>query len=743
MEDLVGLLLGEGPVVYEGPLDKKLFLHSMVGSETLGQLSSYTFDFLCETAEINPYDLLGQPAAVKLEETRLTHRYFRGIVTAFGLVGSMGSYLHYRATVRPPLWFLTRRVDCRIFQRKSVRDILELVFGAYGLDVDMTAISAGSALAPREFVVQYRESDFNFVSRLMEAEGIYYFFVHDEAAVKLVIGDSLSMHKPVPGFEELPYLPPDPNRKHAREHIDHWKFSLGVKSGAYGTIDYNFEMPEADMVSQLSAPINHPLSEFEVFDYPGLYTEGEQGTQYAKLRLEQLQASHATVEGQTDARGLTVGHTFTLTDFPRGDQNAEYLVSSAQYRIRAHKLESLDRSPDKDIFRATFNVHRTKALADEAPVPFRFRPRTPKPIVRGPQTAVVAGKDGEEIYTDEYGRVKVYFRWDRYWESGEEASCFIRVAQISAGDGYGALFIPRMGDEVIVDFLEGDPDRPIITGSLYHAMQKPPYDLPGTEPSLSGENKTQSGIKTRSSQSGAPSNFNAVWFEDKKGSENFYVQAEKDQNVLVKNNQTRTVKKNRAASVGGNDSISVGGDRSVSVDGNLSVTVKGGGKSANHSETMVTGKHHLHASDTIEVDAPTHILFECKGSSILIEPEKITITAGGKATVVLDASVLAKSAGESQVKLDGEALMSTKAGGSVKLTANAEVKSNDGSKVALDANAAMTTAGNAKVGGANVAVEGSTKVSAAGGAGKVELGAAGAKVSGPQVEVSGGVVKIN
>jgi len=256
-----------------------------------------------------------------------------------------------------------------------------------------------------------------------------------------------------------------------------------------------------------------------------------------------------------------------------------------------------------------------------------------KPVVAGPETAIVVGPRGQEIHTDKYGRVRIQFHWDRDGESNESSTCWVRVGQMWAGPNWGSIYIPRIGQEVVVQFLGGDPDRPIITGTVYNADNMPPYTLP--------ENATQSGIKSRSTPKGTSSNFNELRFEDKKGAEEVFIQAEKNKTVKVKHN--------RSATIGADDSIAVGGDRSVTVKGNLSVTVQGHGKSPIHSTHSVTGKHSLHASDTVEIDAPTHIKLTCGGSSILIEPTKITIQAGGQAKVVLDIEAL-MSAGTGNVK---------------------------------------------------------------------------------------------
>ena len=366
--------------------------------------------------------------------------------------------------------------------------------------------------------------------------------------------------------------------------------------------------------------------------------------------------------------------------------------------------------------------------------PFRPARATRKPVVEGPQTAIVVGQEDQEIWTDQYGRVKVHFHWDRWGAYDENASCWVRVAQVWAGTGWGGIHIPRIGQEVIVDFLEGNPDRPIITGRLYNADNMPPYELP--------TNQTQSGIKSHSTKGGTQDNFNEIRFEDKKGEEELHIQAEKDMTTLVKNDQSTTVQANRSAGVTGNDSVSVGGDRSVSVTGNLSITVQGGGSGSPHSTHSVTGQHLLSASDTVTITAPTSITLSCKGSSIVLTPDSITLESGGKAKIVLDPNVLAESSQHSKVVLDANAFTEASGKASVLLDGNVFAKSSGNSTMLLDGNAALNTSGNATIDGAVVACTGQSEANLSAG-GAVKLTPAGADLSGSQVNIAGqGMVQI-
>jgi type VI secretion system secreted protein VgrG len=356
----------------------------------------------------------------------------------------------------------------------------------------------------------------------------------------------------------------------------------------------------------------------------------------------------------------------------------------------------------------------------------QYRPQrtATKPRIEGPQTAVVvgaeSGKPKDEIYTDKFGRVKVKFDWDRTAGGDLNSSCWVRVSQVWAGQNWGAIHIPRVGHEVIVEFLDGDPDRPIITGRVYNANNPPPYTLP--------DHRTQSGIKSRSTNEGAPSNFNELRFEDLKGKEEFHIQAERDMSVHVKRNQ----------------STSVGGDRSISVTGNQSTSISGKGSSPIHCSTNVTGKYDLDVSDTIHIKAPTSITLECPGSKIELLPGKITITAGGGATIVLDANVLTKANGGAQTLHDANVAHQSNAGAKILLDANVSAKSVPGSQLVLDGNALLEGKG-------TTTAKGATEATLTAGAGSTKTSPAGVDVAGPQVNiagsamvsVTGGVVKVN
>jgi type VI secretion system secreted protein VgrG len=712
----------------KSPLGETAGLLRLGGREGLSQPFRYEVDFLSTNPAIDFSKLLGNTMSVELELPDQGTRYFHGYVTELRLVGASGRYARYRAVLRPWLWLLTRSANCRVFTDKfKVANLVMDLFRERGF-TDFENRLSDRSYRQWDYRVQYRESDFNFVSRLLEQEGIYYYFKHFANKHVLVLADDHGSHDTVPGFEQIPYYPPTDHEIRDRDHFNSWSMAQHISTGGYIADDFNFEMPKpGNLRVPLSNPDDYAFADYAVYDYPVEYDAHTDGERYARIRLEEHQAEHELFEGNGNVRALGAGALFTLEGFPREDQNREYLVVSSWYEVVGDRYESVSQMPP-------LGFHSGVTVIDSKR-PFRPQPVTRKPKIEGPQTAIVVGEGDAEITTDPYGRVKVQFHWDRVHERNEKSSCWVRVAQLWAGSQFGAMHIPRVGQEVIVDFLEGDPDRPIIIGRVYNADNMPPYALPA--------NKTQSGIKSRSTKGGQPNNFNELRFEDKNGQEELHMQAEKDMSTLVKHD--------RSASIGANDSTSVGGDRSVQVTGNLSVTVDGNGKSPIHSSHSVTGKYNLHASDTIESDAPTHIKLTCGGSSILIEPNKITLVAGGKALVVLDEHVLAQSSEGSKVVLDDNVYVEAKPGAQMLLDANVLAQSKASSTLLLDGDASIASKGDVKLGGANVESTGKQKVAANGGGAQVELTQAGATMAGAKVgingssmtEIMGAIVKIN
>jgi type VI secretion system secreted protein VgrG len=406
------------------------------------------------------------------------------------------------------------------------------------------------------YCVQYRESDLNFVLRLLEQEGIYWYFQHSDGKHKLMLVDMLSVHDAAPGYDTLPYFanaqaaPPD------TEYVSDWSFSREVRTGKLMLTSYDFERPSAtDLKVELAEPRSHPLADYEQFDFQGDYVAAAHGKLYADNRIHELQARFERISGHSNAHGLGTGHLFSLSNPPHTAHGSQFLCVSTSIQAQVDAYES---GSEPGRFDCSFSA---------IPAKQQFRParRTPKPFVQGPQTAVVTGPAGEEIHTDKYGRVKVQFHWDRYGKNDEKSSCWVRVATPWAGTGFGFVQVPRIGQEVVVDFLEGDPDQPLITGRVYNAQNMPPWELPG--------NATQSGVLTRSSKGGAYANANAVRFEDKKGEEQLWIHAEKNQDIEVENDETHWVGHDRRKTIDNDEMVTVHGFRTEVVDKDEQITI--------------------------------------------------------------------------------------------------------------------------------------------------------------------------
>ncbi|CAN7156372.1 MULTISPECIES: type VI secretion system Vgr family protein [unclassified Pseudomonas] len=519
-----------------------LLLKDMGGGEELGRLFSYELQLHSLDNAIDLNQLLGKPMCLSLQLDGGGERHFHGIVARCSQNVDQGQFASYQVTLRPWLWLLTRTSDCRIFQNLTIPQIIKQVFRDLGFSDFEDALSR--PYREWEYCVQYRETSFDFVSRLMEQEGIYYFFRHEQGRHVLVLADAYGAHANVPGYASVPYYPKNEQQRE-RDHIYDWHLAQQVQPGSLELNDYDFQRPGARIDVRSAMPRPHTAGDYPLYDYPGTYVQSEDGEHYARTRIEALQTLHEQVELAGNARGLGSGHLFSLTGFSRQDQNREYLIVGARYHIDQESLET-----SGGVASAQFESSLTCIDAQQS---YRPLPNTHRPIVKGPQTALVVGPKGEEIWTDQFGRVKVHFYWDRHDQSNENSSCWIRVSQSWAGKNWGSMQIPRIGQEVIVSFLEGDPDRPIITGRVYNAEQTVPYDLP--------ENATQSGMKSRSSKGGSPANFNEIRMEDKKGAEQLYIHAERNQDIVVEVDESHSVGHDRNKSIGHNETVTIGNNR--------------------------------------------------------------------------------------------------------------------------------------------------------------------------------------
>jgi type VI secretion system secreted protein VgrG len=622
-------------VLVTTPLGPDILLFSrMSGYEELSRLFEYEVDLLVEhknmsmvTSGFPTNKVLGQPMIIAMNLPAGGTRYFHGLVTQFRHHGIAEHFFLFRAVLRPWLWFLTRTSNCRIFQELSVPDIIKKVFAENGFSDFKLELTR--TYKPRNYCVQYRESDFNFVSRLMEHEGIFYYFKHEQAKHTLIVADSVNAYQTIGGYETIPYFPPENMVQRKRDHIHEWHTAHKVQSGTYVLNDYDFEKPNSNLVTKFTEKKPHSLAEGEQYDYPGNYFEPPIGESYSNIRLDELQTDFEVMQGSGNAMGLTTGMLFTLKDHYISPENTKHILISANFLIVSNQYRST--SSEETHYNCNFKVIRATQ---------QFRPQrlTPVPFVQGPQTATVVGKQGEEIWTDKYGRVKVQFHWDREGVMNENSSCWIRVAYPIAGKNWGWVSLPRITQEVVVSFLEGNPDRPLITGSVYNATQMPPYPLPA--------NQTQSGLKSHSSKGGDSTNFNEFRFEDKKGEEQVFLHAERNQDIRVKkdlfewigNERHLIVKKDLFEQVDGDQHSTVKGDRNEKVSGTLSI------KADMDMQEKVGMKHAIDAGMEIHLKAGMNVVIEA-GMSITLKAGGGFIVIGPTSVIISGMPVLINSGG--------------------------------------------------------------------------------------------------
>ena len=595
--------------VVHSPLGDQLEFRSMEGTEQMSRLFGFRVRLLSQSASIDAKSLLGKDMSVEVDLTTEKNgrgkRFISGQVTQFTYVGRDGDYYLYESILRPWLWHATRRSDFKIFQFRKAPDIIKEVLGKYGFSIEDKLTGA---YREWPYIVQYGESDFNFVSRLLELEGGYYYFSHSQGSHTLVLADDIGGHSPLPnGPSTLSYYPETrAAHVHDEDFIDGWSFAEDIASGNFAADDYDFEKPKALLDTRQQQPAGHSEDSRELYEWPGGYTEFGDGENYARIRIEQQKAQREIAQGEGNARNIAPGYLFTFNKYPRADQNKEYLIESAHYRFEENVRRSDGAGGSGGGKRGgadSGTTYRIRFAVVPKNIAYRSQRLTPKPRTTGPQTAVITGPAGEEIYTDKYGRVKVQFHWDRYGSFDENSSCWIRVSQTWAGANYGSMHIPRIGQEVIVDFLNGDPDYPIITGRVYNAMQMPPWDLPG--------NKTQSGIKTNSSKGGAagagekngPGDANALRFEDKAGQEQLWLHAQKDQLTEVENDEDKWVGNDRRKVIDRDEFNTIHRDRSEIVDRNEKINVHGWRKEeVDLDETLTVHQNRKKTIDKNETD---------------------------------------------------------------------------------------------------------------------------------------------
>jgi type VI secretion system secreted protein VgrG len=496
--------------------------------------------------EVDAPALMGQQAALTIHLPDGSDRFLHGIVAkveTWDEGGKEPTRRRLRLRIVPALWKLGQARNSRIFQGKSIPRIVKEVLDGGGVE---HRESLSGSYPAREYVVQYGESDLDFVSRLLEEAGIFFFFEHEQDADRVVLVDANS-GCPAIGGDAIVFREPS-EMATEEEHLDRFSARVEVRPGAVTLRDFNYLTPGVDLTAAAESDRDADL---EVYEYPGGYGEGGAGGALAKVRLQEARAAAEVFTGSGAPRRLAAGARFDLAEHPVAEMNDTFLLLSIRHR--GHQPELLARgapgagtAPER---------YRCDLRCIRASVPFRPPRTTPRPVIAGPQTAVVVGPAGDEIHTDEHARIRVQFHWDRLGKKSDKSSCWMRVAQSWAGPGWGALYLPRIGQEVVVEFLEGDPDRPIVTGAVYNGVNPPPITLP--------DEKTRSTL--RSASSPGSDGANELRFEDLKGSEEVYLHAQKDLKIVVEND--------KAQKIGANERLSVGGDRSRDVGGNHSMRV--------------------------------------------------------------------------------------------------------------------------------------------------------------------------
>ncbi|HET7232579.1 MAG TPA: type VI secretion system tip protein TssI/VgrG [Longimicrobium sp.] len=599
--------------------DDNCEVRTLRGREAVSEPFVYEVEIDSPDHALQLQQSVGQGMSVGVMRTGAGPRWIHGMVTRFAQTPGTVRTAGYRAELRPWLWLLTLRADCRIFQGKNVPSILSDLFKGRDVRFDLTG-----KYDPREFCVQYRETDFAFASRLMEEEGISYYFEHQEGSHTLVLVDDAAQFAPCPELKAAQVRPAGTS-KELDDAVTACTLEHAVTTDRVLLDDYDFTSPATSLLASSAGSQAASV----VFDYPGGYTLQSSGERLARLRWEARAAGAARLSGQGTCRGFVAGHSFTLAGHERPDANTKYV-------LRGVWIEA-----DQESYANEFE-------AFPATTAFRPEPRTPRPAIAGTQTAVVVGKSGEEIWTDSYGRVKVQFHWDRVGKNDENSSCWVRVAQGWAGKGWGGLVLPRIGQEVVVTFLDGDPDRPLVTGCVYNAAQTVPYPLPGAQ--------TRSTFRSNSTPGGAA--YSEIRFEDKKDAEELYLHAGRDLTVDVVNNRAATVQK-------GDDTLSVQkGKRTVTVaEGDEALTVSKGTRTV-----KVQGAETHENGDTF-----TH---KTGGDYVLNVTGNLTIKASGSITLQAGTELTAK-AGTS---------LTTKAGTGLQATAGTTFQAKGGisSEVASD-----------------------------------------------------------
>lgn len=563
---------------------KDLLVKEFQGKESISELYRFTVYVATKKIQIDFPSVIGKPAKLSILRASGKERFIHGIVDEVEYISETKAHIHYRFEVVPAVWLLKYRQNSRIFQGKKVEDIIKQVLTDASVTSENYEFSLQGKYDLINYCVQYRESDFMFISRLMEQEGIFYFFRHDDKKSVMIFADKSTIHKEIDSPSKIVYKAKT-GKLPDKEHVFDYKYQEKIRPGLACLRDYNFVKPTLNLECSSNYEKDTNL---EIYEYPGSYTKDNTGKSLAKVRMEALQVDRQVSRGAGTCRSFNPGFKFTLDEHSNPKFNCENLLISVLHRGSQKQVLGEEATEGKEEIQYK-NEFQAILVPDKKSDMTLFRPhrKTPKPRINGNQTAVVVGPSGEEIYTDEHGRIKVQFHWDRKGQKDDKSSCWLRVAQLWAGGSWGGLFIPRIGQEVVVSFLEGDPDRPLVVGCVYNGDNVPPYALP--------DDMTKSTVKSDSSLGGG--GFNEIRFEDKKGSEEIFVHGQKDWNITIgndknqtiSNNETKTVGSDRTKEIGNDETSTIGNDRTKTVGNNQSETI-GSSKTinvgANHTEKI-------------------------------------------------------------------------------------------------------------------------------------------------------------
>ncbi len=503
------------------PLNETFTLTEFSGAEAISQLFGYYATAYSENTAITADQLLLKTATVQIN-TASNAYYFNGIISRFRAGAITNGLRRYSIEISPSLWQLGFSSDCRIFQNKKITDIVQTLCSSLNIKMDFSGLTG--SYKPRAYCVQYRETTLNFIQRILQEEGIFYFFKQEQNQHTLMLADHATVFKSA-SEASIAFR----NDEHYRGHyINYWDRQYNLYSGEFTHTDYNFETPDASLLAKQSAkPKLSAAGQFQLYDYPGHHIDISQGKALAEQHFEALEANHQFIEGSSNYPAFRPGIKFNLINHPSDSENSDYYLTAVNHS--AYDYTQLGSCANGSSNQSSHYSNLFGCLPKT--VQYRSAKQIPQPIISGHQTATVIGdgQEGQEINVDQYGRIQVHFHWDRE----QKSSCRVRVAQNWAGQNWGSIFHPRIGQEVVVQFENGNPDRPIVVGSVYNADQMPPYALT--------DHLTQSGIKTRTSKNGSPAQANELRFEDKIGQEEIYLHAQKDHTRVVENNDTTTI----------------------------------------------------------------------------------------------------------------------------------------------------------------------------------------------------------